>query len=192
MKTTNQRNQFINLRAQNYSFDKIAGEMRIAKGTLLEWEKEHLNEISELKKVEFEKLQEKFELTKLKELEILGRNYKKIIDELEKRNLNDTPTYKLYELMFKFQEIFASHGVVNESEEQSNLRFIPELLDEIKKINDDNLSEQQKKSIESNMREVAYIGSKSPQEYKEIQEEMTKRIQIYNDTIERLRKPEED
>ena len=49
METTDKKHTFIERRAQGYSFDKIAKELKISKVALLEWAKEFEDEIINLR-----------------------------------------------------------------------------------------------------------------------------------------------
>jgi len=50
------KNKFIELRGQGLSFDKIVKELGVSKGTLLKWEKELKQEISEVRFIELESM----------------------------------------------------------------------------------------------------------------------------------------
>ena len=50
------KQQFIQLRAKGYSFDKIAKELGKAKQTLIDWSKEFQEEIANVKASELESL----------------------------------------------------------------------------------------------------------------------------------------
>jgi len=96
------REEFIELRARGYSFDKIAGKLHLAKQTLIDWSKEFEEEIANLKAVELEALYEKYFLLKEKRLQTFGELLKRIKTELDKRKLKDIPTDKLLELLARY------------------------------------------------------------------------------------------
>lgn len=64
MKDQETKEKFVELRAKGLSFDRIAAELETSKQTLINWAKELENEISNLKKVELEALQEKYFMLK--------------------------------------------------------------------------------------------------------------------------------
>lgn len=115
METTDKKHNFIELRAQGYSFDKIAKELKISKVALLEWAKEFEDEITNLKALELEALYEKYYLLKENRINKFGILLSKIWEELETRDLKDIPTDKLLEMFNKF------YAVVKE--EISELKF---------------------------------------------------------------------
>jgi hypothetical protein len=101
MKNQETKEKFVELRAKGLSFDRIAAELETSKQTLINWAKELENEISNLKKVELEALQEKYFMLKSQRIELFGEKLKAIKDELDKRNLSDLPTDKLFDLFMK-------------------------------------------------------------------------------------------
>lgn len=115
METTKKKHNFIELRAQGYSFDKIAKTLKVSKVALLEWAKEFEEEIINLKALELEALYEKYYLLKENRINKFGILLSKIWEELEKRDLEDIPTDKLLEMFNKF------YAVVKE--EISELKF---------------------------------------------------------------------
>ena len=101
MKNQETKEKFVELRAKGLSFDRIAAELETSKQTLINWAKELENEIGNLKKVELEALQEKYFMLKSQRIELFGEKLKTIKDELDKRNLSDIPTDKLFDLFMK-------------------------------------------------------------------------------------------
>jgi hypothetical protein len=105
MTETDVKQRFIQLRAQNWSFDKIAQELGKAKQTLIDWSKELQDEIANLKAVELEVLYEKYYLLKEARLQTFGEMLTKIKTEVEQRELTDVPTDKLLELLLKYNTL---------------------------------------------------------------------------------------
>lgn len=101
MKDNETRQKFIEMRGKGISFRKIAKELNVAKSTLMEWSKEYLTEIENLKAIELESLQEQFYMTKKARIELLGGQLDKMKEELEKRDFSDVPTDKLIEVLNK-------------------------------------------------------------------------------------------
>ncbi len=96
------KQQFIELRAKGYSFDKIARELGKAKQTLVDWSKELQEEIASRKAIELEALYESYHLLKENRLQTFGAMLTKIKAEVERRDLSDVPTDKLLELLLKY------------------------------------------------------------------------------------------
>lgn len=118
------------MRAQGYSFDKIAKELGRAKQTLIDWSKELQEEIANLKALELEALYEKYYLLKETRLQTFGEMLQKIKKEVDKRNLSDVPTDKLLDLYLKYnsqakEEIvephFKSSGEIDEERTEREL-----------------------------------------------------------------------
>jgi hypothetical protein len=96
------KEKFIELRAQGYSFDKIAKELGKAKQTLVDWSRELQDEIANRKALELEALYEKFYLLKEHRLKNFGGTLSKLQKEIESRDLSDVPTDKLLDLQLKY------------------------------------------------------------------------------------------
>lgn len=104
MEPTELKERFIELRAQGWSFDKIAKELGKAKQTLIDWSKELQDEIANRKALELDSLYEKYYLSKEHRLKTFGETLQRIRDEVAKRNLKDVPTEKLLELYIKYAD----------------------------------------------------------------------------------------
>ena len=96
------KEEFIEMRAKGYSFDKIAKKLGRAKNTLIVWSKELQGEIANCKAIELEALYEKYYLHKEARLEIFGTLLTKMKEELERRDFLDIPTEKLLDLFLKY------------------------------------------------------------------------------------------
>jgi len=108
MKTQEVKEKFVELRARDWSFAKIAEELEVSKPTLIEWARELDQEISNLKAIELETLQEKYYLQKAQKIELYGEQLKKIkaaLDErIEKRDLKDLKTGELFKLFLEYMD----------------------------------------------------------------------------------------
>ena len=98
------KQRFIELRAAGYSFDRISGELRKAKQTLLDWNREFKEEIATLRALELEKLYESYGLLAEHRITNLGKILSAIRTELHERELDDIPTDKLLELFLKVSD----------------------------------------------------------------------------------------
>ena len=102
MKGAHTRQKFLELRAQGKSFRAIEIEIGTSRGTLAKWEQEFREELTNLKAIELDTMREKFLLTNQAQLELLGTQFTRLKEELEKRDLSDIPTPKLFELVLKY------------------------------------------------------------------------------------------
>jgi len=105
MKDIETKERFIELRARGMSFNAIAKELKTSKATLIDWSKELELQISNLRTMELEVLQDQYYASKQKRLELFGKKLEAIRTELEKRDLKDVPTEKLFDLLAKYGTI---------------------------------------------------------------------------------------
>ena len=128
------KEQFIELRAKGWSFDRIAKELGKAKQTLIDWSKELQDEIANLKALELEALYEKYYLLKETRLQTFGEMLTKIKTEVESRDLSDVPTDKLLELLLKYNSQVKEEivePIYKSSQEIKEERQDRELLEEL-------------------------------------------------------------
>jgi transposase len=92
MKDQDTKNRFVELRAKGWSYDRITQELKVSKQTLINWSRALSFEIANLKAIELETLQEKYFALREKRIELFGETLRSIREELEKRDLKDTPT----------------------------------------------------------------------------------------------------
>ncbi|MEI7689824.1 MAG: hypothetical protein WCI79_02570 [Candidatus Saccharibacteria bacterium] len=106
-KTLDEKQQFIELRAKGYSFDKIAGELNISKPTLIDWSRDDdvSNDILNLKALVIDELQEKYLMTKSHRIATFGEILARAKDELGKRDLSLLPTDRLISLTIKLSDV---------------------------------------------------------------------------------------
>ena len=102
METLEIKNKFISLRSKGLSFDKIAKQLNIAKQTLINWNKDFEEVISNNKALEIEALHEMFFLSREQRIKDFGVLLSNIKKELLNRNLKEVPTDKLLDLFLKF------------------------------------------------------------------------------------------
>ena len=104
METNEKKEKFIQLRAKGYSFDKIAKKLQMSKQTLIDWNKELEEEISNFKAMELELLYEKYYLTREQRLQTFGQMLSRLKDEIDIRDLSEIPTDKLLDLWLKYND----------------------------------------------------------------------------------------
>ena len=98
------KQQFVDLRSRGHSYEKIAGRLHVAKGTLTTWSKELSSEIAEAKGLQREALLESLRLHKEGRLKQIAGVLRKLENELKKRDFSDLPTWRLAELVLKYNE----------------------------------------------------------------------------------------
>ena len=134
MEPTGQKERFIELRAQGWSFDKIAKELGKAKQTLIDWSRELQDEIANRKALELDALYEKYYLLKENRLQTFGELLTRLREEIAGRNLIDVPTDKLLELYIKYSDKVKEEVVepkFKTAQEISEERAEAELLDRL-------------------------------------------------------------
>jgi len=100
MKTIEQKEQFIQLRAKGLSFDKIAEELEVSKPTLINWNGEFLEEVAEAQFHELDNLLNEYKVHRRKRFEQNCKLLNAVYEELEKRtdNLNKLSVPELAKL----------------------------------------------------------------------------------------------
>lgn len=111
MHSMDEKQRFIELRAKGMSFNNIAKELGVAKQTLINWSKELRLEVSNLRAMELEELQQKYHMTTVKRIELFGEKLNAIAEELETRDWHDIPTVKLLELLEKYAAVLKQEEV---------------------------------------------------------------------------------
>lgn len=104
MKSLEEKNKFIQLRSKNLSFDRISKELNISKPTLIKWDIELKNEISNMRYLEFESIIENYRLVKLARQESLALALSKAIDELRDRSFEQVSTKDLVKIIFQLEQ----------------------------------------------------------------------------------------
>lgn len=102
MKSNEVKHKLIEYRAKGLSYDVISKKLETSKPTLIDWSKELEEEIRQAKAIELEALYEEFYLLKEARIRAFGGVVKKIVAELEKRDLSDVATDKLLELFNRY------------------------------------------------------------------------------------------
>jgi IS30 family transposase len=134
MELLDTKERFIELRANGWSFDKIAKELGKAKQTLIDWSKELQDEIANRKALELEALYESYYLLKENRLQTFGVMLSKIKKEIESRDFSDVPTEKLLELLLKYNSLVKEEIIeptYKSSQEIREERQDRELLEEL-------------------------------------------------------------
>ncbi len=87
--------QFIELRSRGVSFARIAEQLGVAKGTLINWSRQHQHLIQNLRTIEWEQFVEQTLASKQERLKALSEQLRRLDTELARRDLADVPTPRL-------------------------------------------------------------------------------------------------
>jgi transposase-like protein len=98
MKDVETQQRFILMRAQGATYARIAQELGVAKGTLINWSRKFQFEIANQRAIELEALQEQLVGTREARLRALGDQLTIVNEELKKRNIADLSTARLFTL----------------------------------------------------------------------------------------------
>jgi transposase len=98
MKDVETQQRFVLMRAQGATYDRIAQELNVSKGTLVNWSRKFQFEIANQRAIELEALQEKLVGTREARLHALAEQLRQVDEELKKRNISDLPTSRLFAL----------------------------------------------------------------------------------------------
>jgi len=104
MVSQEQREQFIELRAEGLSFDAIAAKLNVSKSTLIKMSRELAGDIERLKFINLEALAERYKILKAERLEGIGKILGKVDTALENVDLSKVSAEKLIELKLKLTD----------------------------------------------------------------------------------------
>lgn len=137
MKDNNTKEKFLELRANGLSYDKISKELNVSKQTLISWSQQFKHELSNLKAIELDRLQQEYYISKIKRIKLFGDTLEQINQLLMKRNLDELSTEKLIDYKIK---------IINTlKEDESDIVFKRE---ETYNITDDLITFEKQKIIE--------------------------------------------
>lgn len=105
-KTLDDKQQFIELRAKGYSYQKIADELGVSKPTLMDWSKDDQTskDIHNQRTLLIDELQEKYAMTKRHRIAVFGEVLNRAKEELDKRDLSEMSTDKLITMIIKLSD----------------------------------------------------------------------------------------
>jgi hypothetical protein len=101
MKDIETKQKFLEQRAQGKSLRTIEKEIGIRRRTLAQWESEYKEELENFTAIELDAQREEYRLTTQARIERFGGQLRRVMEELEKRDLSDIPTPKLVDLALK-------------------------------------------------------------------------------------------
>lgn len=103
MKSTEQKQAFIRLRAEGKSYRAIEKEIGVSRSTCSEWEKELRTEIGRLRQESYEELYTQYGMTKEARIRRLGETLRRIDSALDAVDLSALPPEKLLDFKLKYQ-----------------------------------------------------------------------------------------
>jgi len=104
MKNANEKERFVELRAEGRSYADIAAALKVSKPTLIAWGKELHRDIGNARTLRMDELFEKYAVAKAKRIEVFGTHLNAILAELGTRNLANIATSSLLTLALKYGE----------------------------------------------------------------------------------------
>lgn len=111
-RTVDTEERFIELRAQGWTFSRIAEDLGVSRQTLINWSKDLEEELASRRALELELLADKYYLSREKRLELFGEKLEAVKQELDRRiedgALEDPgmTTAKLFDLLTRL------HGLI--------------------------------------------------------------------------------
>jgi len=103
------RETFFELRAQGLTVSEKAKRLKVEVSELveiaLEGKGEKFQLLQNVQNVRLDELRERSGVKKAQRIELLGGQYRRILDELKKRKFEDVPTEKLLDYALKYSEI---------------------------------------------------------------------------------------
>ena len=98
MHGTDTKSQFLELRAKGWSLARIAAQINVSPRTLVDWNRQHRDELTSLRALELEALQEKILATHEIELTHLSQQLKRVEKAVAQRKLEFVDTEDLFRL----------------------------------------------------------------------------------------------
>lgn len=95
------KDKFVEMRAAGVTISKASKDLGIACNTAMNWERDHKERIEAFRAIHIEELQEKYEISKEERIELFGKDLQAINKELEKRDLSEVSTPKLFEMKIR-------------------------------------------------------------------------------------------
>jgi predicted XRE-type DNA-binding protein len=128
MKSKDEKEKFIELRASGLSFDKIASMLNISKPVLISWSVEFQKEIKNLEYFRYQAILEQYKLIQEKRIEFLSIQLNKVNDAISKKNFEDASLKELIsirkdlniELLFETKDKNYLTGVMESSFDWNN------------------------------------------------------------------------
>ena len=117
------KRRFVQLCADGKSYSEICGELGISKGTCVNWKKQNLSAIQELKGEQIEELHEEYYLMRSQGIEALAKKVRKLEDEMDKRDLSDMPTKDIWRLHSQYYGLLKNEVIELKDEKPESRRI---------------------------------------------------------------------
>lgn len=98
VEATEQQMKFISLRAQGWTFARIAAELNVSKRTLINWSHKFQFEIKNLRALELEAIQAEYVATREERIRQMGEQLRAVVAELKTRDITEMSTARLFAL----------------------------------------------------------------------------------------------
>ncbi|MFC1714222.1 helix-turn-helix domain-containing protein [Candidatus Poribacteria bacterium] len=103
MRTQEERQEFIKLRAEGLSFEKISRKTGISRRTLCNWSRKYESEIADLKAERLAALREQYCLSVEAKVQMWGKIVNHIESELAEKSFSYVASEKLLNMLIKAQ-----------------------------------------------------------------------------------------
>jgi DNA-binding XRE family transcriptional regulator len=182
------KHRFIELRAQRKSLRAAADELGVGRQTLVRWEKKHREQIENLKAIELDALLERHRLTLQAQIERYGVELARLHQEIQRRDLADVPTLKLYDLSLKLlarldalHQMFTSRDDDQIADQRALRAELEQLKSEIESANERVRARQANSVRSSVVPSIAPILKDVLGPYPELRVEIAKRVSELDD-----------
>ncbi len=116
--------KFIELRAENKSYDKISELLNVSKPTLIEWGKKHKAKINELQSIRFEQILEKYKLTQEDRLNRLAEELNLAWDSFKKKDYDNLSKREIMLIIMRLEDFLRKEPAMifmDKKEEDKNI-----------------------------------------------------------------------
>ena len=134
MKDQETRQKFIKLRAEGYSFSKIANELNISKATCSEWQKQYEEVIAKLQKDQLEELYQSYGMLKDQRIVSLGSTLNKVDKAIQEADFSSVDPAKLLEIKLKYQEALKNEYIPTSSHTDNEKLDSAKILNQISNL----------------------------------------------------------
>lgn len=104
MKSQEMKHEFIRMRAEGLSYEKIAEQLHISKATCTAWEREYKAEISQLQQEALNGLYNSYGMAKEARIRRIGDTLRRVDEALNAADLSAIPPEKLLDFKLKYTQ----------------------------------------------------------------------------------------
>lgn len=105
------REKFIEARAQGQTLKKVSEDLDISYNTACGWNRDYKERIAASRAIYLEELKDKFYLSVESRLQLFGEQLEAVKAEIARRDLNDVPTHKLFEILIALHKALKEESV---------------------------------------------------------------------------------